>query len=112
MCCAPMLRSRGSGGAELEAEEETCRTLRQRLEQMGPVNMMALDEYKETAERHAFLEAQRTDLIESIENTQETIKRNRSDFAYQIRRGVHADQRRTSAPCLRASFRAARPCCA
>jgi chromosome segregation protein len=58
----------------LSAEEETCRTLRQRIEQMGPVNMMALDEYKETAERHAFLETQRKDLIESIENTQETIK--------------------------------------
>jgi chromosome segregation protein len=58
----------------LTAEEETCRTLRQRIEQMGPVNMMALDEYKETAERHGFLEAQRKDLIESIENTQETIK--------------------------------------
>jgi chromosome segregation protein len=61
-------------GDELSAEEETCRTLRQRLEQMGPVNMMALDEYKETAERHGFLEAQRADLVESIENTQETIK--------------------------------------
>jgi hypothetical protein len=41
---------------------------------MGPVNMMALDEYKETAERHGFLMTQRQDLIESIENTQETIK--------------------------------------
>ena len=61
-------------GEELTAEEETCRGLKQRLEQMGPVNMMALDEYKETAERHAFLETQRNDLIESIENTQETIK--------------------------------------
>ncbi|MGA9668054.1 MAG: chromosome segregation protein SMC [Terracidiphilus sp.] len=58
----------------LVAEEETCRTLRQRMEQMGPVNMMALDEYKETADRHGFLEAQRKDLMESIENTQETIK--------------------------------------
>jgi chromosome segregation protein len=58
----------------LATEEETCRTLRQRIEQMGPVNMMALDEYKETAERHSFLETQRKDLIESIENTQETIK--------------------------------------
>ena len=58
----------------LTAEEETCRTLRQRIEQMGPVNMMALDEYRETAERHSFLETQRKDLIESIENTQETIK--------------------------------------
>jgi chromosome segregation protein len=61
-------------GEELATEEETCRSLRQRIEQMGPVNMMALDEYKETAERHGFLEAQRTDLMESIENTQQTIK--------------------------------------
>src|SRR5208337_3293407 len=58
----------------LAAEEETCRALRQRIEQMGPVNMMALDEYKETAERHGFLETQRKDLMESIENTQDTIK--------------------------------------
>ena len=41
---------------------------------MGPVNMMALEEYKETAERHEFLESQRTDLIDSIENTQASIK--------------------------------------
>ena len=61
-------------GDELAAEEETCRSLKQRIEQMGPVNMMALDEYKETAERHSFLETQRKDLVESIENTQETIK--------------------------------------
>jgi chromosome segregation protein len=58
----------------LAIEEETCRTLRQKIEQMGPVNMMALEEYKETAERHSFLETQRTDLMESIENTQATIK--------------------------------------
>jgi chromosome segregation protein len=61
-------------GEELTVEEETCRTLKQRIEQMGPVNMMALDEYKETAERHGFLETQRKDLMESIENTVETIK--------------------------------------
>jgi chromosome segregation protein len=58
----------------LTAEEESCRALRERIEQMGPVNMMALEEYKETAERHGFLATQRTDLIDSIENTQETIK--------------------------------------
>jgi chromosome segregation protein len=61
-------------GGQLAAEEDSCRALRQRIEQMGPVNMMALDEYKETADRHGFLETQRKDLIESIENTQETIK--------------------------------------
>jgi chromosome segregation protein len=61
-------------GEALISEEETCRALRRRIEQMGPVNMMALDEYKETADRHGFLEAQRNDLTESIENTQETIR--------------------------------------
>jgi len=68
---AEILRIAGDG---LATEEDTCRALRQRIEQMGPVNMMALDEYKETAERHSFLETQRRDLIESIENTQETIR--------------------------------------
>ncbi len=61
-------------GEALEAEEELSRGLRQRLEAMGPVNMMALEEYQETAQRHAFLETQRKDLIDSIENTQNTIK--------------------------------------
>ena len=61
-------------GEELAAEERPAGNCARRIEQMGPVNMMALDEYKETAERHGFLETQRRDLIESIENTQETIK--------------------------------------
>jgi chromosome segregation protein len=61
-------------GEELAAEEVACQDLRQRIEQMGPVNMMALDEYKETAKRHGFLETQRRDLMESIDNTQATIK--------------------------------------
>jgi chromosome segregation protein len=61
-------------GEALSAEEQACRALRERIEQMGPVNMMALDEYRETAGRHGFLEVQRKDLIDSIENTQQTIK--------------------------------------
>jgi chromosome segregation protein len=58
----------------LAAEEETCRTIKQKIESMGPVNMMALEEYKEAAERHAFLETQRKDLIDSIDNTQNSIR--------------------------------------
>jgi chromosome segregation protein len=61
-------------GEALVAEDAAYREMRQRLEAMGPVNMMALEEYKETAERHGFLETQRKDLLESIENTQNTIK--------------------------------------
>jgi chromosome segregation protein len=61
-------------GEALTTEEEESRALKQRLESMGPVNMMALEEYTETAERHTFMEAQRKDLLESIENTQASIK--------------------------------------
>jgi chromosome segregation protein len=62
------------GGEALAVEEEAARALKQRLEAMGPVNMMALEEYNETAARHSFLETQRKDLMESIENTQASIK--------------------------------------
>ncbi len=61
-------------GEELAAEDQAHREMRARLDAMGPVNMMALEEYKETAERHQFLETQRKDLIEAIENTAATIK--------------------------------------
>jgi chromosome segregation protein len=61
-------------GEQLAAEDQLYREMRSKLEAMGPVNMMALEEYKETAERHGFLETQRKDLISSIENTTATIR--------------------------------------
>ncbi len=61
-------------GDELAAEDQLYRDMRSKLEAMGPVNMMALEEYKETTERHGFLETQRQDLVSSIENTMATIK--------------------------------------
>ena len=61
-------------GDELATEDQLYRDMRAKLEAMGPVNMMALEEYKETAERHTFLDTQRKDLISSIENTTATIK--------------------------------------
>jgi chromosome segregation protein len=59
---------------ELAAEDQAHREMRARLDAMGPVNMMALEEYKETAERHQFLETQRKDLLDAIENTAATIR--------------------------------------
>jgi len=63
-----------TSGEQLAAEDQTYREMRTRLDSMGPVNMMALEEYKESAERHAFLDTQRKDLLDSIQNTQATIK--------------------------------------
>jgi chromosome segregation protein len=62
------------GGDELAARDQSYREMRAKLDAMGPVNMMALEEYRETAERHTFLDAQRKDLISSIENTTATIR--------------------------------------
>jgi chromosome segregation protein len=61
-------------GDQLATEDQLYHEMRTKLDAMGPVNMMALEEYKETAERHSFLETQRRDLISSIENTTATIK--------------------------------------
>jgi chromosome segregation protein len=61
-------------GEELAQQDTVYREMRTKLEGMGPVNMMALEEYKETAERHTFLETQRKDLLDSIENTLNSIK--------------------------------------
>jgi len=77
-------------GDALHTEDEVARALKQRLEAMGPVNMMALEEFTETSQRHSFLEAQRKDLIDSIENTQASIKeidevsREKFDEAFKI----------------------------
>jgi chromosome segregation protein len=60
---------------EILAQEDTVyKEMRTRLENMGPVNMMALEEYKESSARHGFLETQRKDLIDAITNLQDTIR--------------------------------------
>jgi chromosome segregation protein len=61
-------------GEQLAAEDAMVVEMRGRLEAMGPVNMMALEEYQETTQRHVFLETQRKDLLDSIENMQNTIR--------------------------------------
>jgi chromosome segregation protein len=61
-------------GEELTVQDTAYRELRAKLEAMGPVNMMALEEYQEARQRHEFLDAQRKDLLDSIANTQNAIK--------------------------------------
>ena len=53
--------------------EETHRSLKERIEKLGPVNVLALEEYKEAEQRHEFLETQQSDLLDSISDTQKAI---------------------------------------
>ncbi|HEV2984004.1 MAG TPA: AAA family ATPase [Vicinamibacterales bacterium] len=55
--------------------EEAIATLRSKIERLGPVNMMAIEQFDELETRHTFLTTQRKDLIESIAQTSEAIKR-------------------------------------
>ena len=61
-------------GDNLLSAEEQVRELKTRIENLGPVNMMALEELQEAEERYTFLETQRQDLLASIEDTAQAIK--------------------------------------
>ena len=58
---------------ELEAREHEYRELREKMDSMGAVNMMAVDEYQEAEERFVFLSTQRQDLLDSIRDTTQAI---------------------------------------
>lgn len=55
------------------AAEEGLSALKKRLEVLGPVNIAAIDEYRELEERHIFLTTQEKDLTQSIESLYEAI---------------------------------------
>ena len=61
-------------GETLQVAEDELRALKTKIENLGPVNMMALEELQEAEERFTFLEAQRQDLLASIEDTAQAIK--------------------------------------
>src|SRR6202453_4613473 len=60
-------------GEELIAAETNYNEMKARVDAMGPVNMMALEEFKECEERDTFLRRVPDDLVSSIQNTQLTI---------------------------------------
>jgi chromosome segregation protein len=59
--------------AVAEAEEKAA-DLRRRIEALGPVNPEALSEYQEAQQRYDFLNTQRQDLLDSIRDTENTIR--------------------------------------
>jgi chromosome segregation protein len=60
-------------GEDLVSAETNYNDMKARVEAMGPVNMMALEEFQECEQREQFLRRERDDLVQSIENTQLTI---------------------------------------
>ena len=55
--------------------EEAITELRGKIDRIGPVNMMAIEQHAELEQRHVFLTTQRQDLLDSIAQTNEAIRR-------------------------------------
>jgi chromosome segregation protein len=65
-----------SGAAtDWNAVTEQVAALQQRIDEMGPVNLVAIEEYEETEQRHAFLTAQSDDLVKAKAQLLEVINR-------------------------------------
>jgi chromosome segregation protein len=60
-------------GEELAIAETNYREMKERIESMGAVNMMALEEFNECEQRFTFLSRERDDLLQSIADTQQAI---------------------------------------
>jgi chromosome segregation protein len=60
-------------GEELAVAEANYRDMKARIESMGAVNMMALEEYNECETRFTFMTRERDDLLQSIADTQQAI---------------------------------------
>ncbi len=55
--------------------EDVVERLRLKIERLGPVNLMAIDQFDELETRYEFMTNQRKDLVESINSTGQAIKR-------------------------------------
>ena len=88
-------------GEELVTTEAGYTEKKERLESMGPVNMMALEEYQDCDQRNSFLSRERDDLVESIQNTQQaiteldTVSRQKFEEAFTVINGNFSEAFRT-----------------
>jgi len=65
-----------SGAAtDWNAVAEQVNALQKRIDEMGPVNLVAIEEYEETEQRHNFLSTQYEDLVKAKEQLLEVINR-------------------------------------
>ncbi len=55
--------------------DQVIAVFRKRIERLGPVNMMAIEQFDELESRHTFLTSQRRDLLDAISQTGEAIRK-------------------------------------
>ena len=67
-------RPEGAPPASMSADDAIA-AIKAKIDRLGPVNMMAIEQFDELETRHTFLTTQRADLVDSIKQTTEAITR-------------------------------------
>lgn len=62
-------------GAEPETWEQDLESIRKRIDRLGPINLAAIDEYKEQSERKEYLDSQLTDLNNALATLEDAIRK-------------------------------------
>ncbi|HDP88719.1 MAG TPA: chromosome segregation protein SMC, partial [Thioalkalivibrio sp.] len=60
-------------GASIGDWQARVQDLEQKIQRLGPINLAAIDEYKEQSQRKEYLDAQHADLIEALETLESAI---------------------------------------
>jgi len=70
---ASSLEGQAEDSPDLIETEQAYNELRTKIDNLGPINPQALEEFDEAQQRHDFLSSQRQDLIDSIRDTEKAI---------------------------------------
>ena len=62
-------------GAEIDAWEERLTRIRTRIDRLGPINLAAIDEFKEQSERKEYLDSQLADLNDALATLEGAIRK-------------------------------------
>jgi chromosome segregation protein len=71
----PEEMARGGVSTDWEAVAQQTSALQQKLDEMGPVNLVAIEEYEETEQRFQFLSKQNDDLVKAKQQLNDVINR-------------------------------------
>lgn len=71
----PEQMAAGGGATDWASVQQQVEALQQKIDEMGPVNLVAIEEYEETEQRHQFLTTQYDDLVNAKTELLEVINR-------------------------------------
>jgi chromosome segregation ATPase len=71
----PEQMAKSGVGTDWDAVAKQVEELQKKLDEMGPVNLVAIEEYEETEQRHQFLTTQHDDLVQAKAQLLEVINK-------------------------------------